>query len=114
MPNFTKLFNTQIHKEIFVTKSEFGDRYKVRMSFKVSNSITLFEGECKVFQINYESGHKSLDTLVFFVELSPDQIRILIKGSCQIRTFVENDEIQKLVLEKLGTLYYKLGAIDNE
>lgn len=107
MRNFTKLFNNQIHKEIIITKNEYNDGFKVRMTFKVSNSIALFEGECKMFQINHEYEHKAKQEISFYAELFPERTRIVIKGACQIRTFVENDEIQKYVLEKLGTVNYE-------
>lgn len=103
MRSFTKQFNTHIHKEIVIVKNEQTQKYDVRMFFKVSNQITLFEGSCKVFQVNHESGHKSSQFLSFYAELSPNKIRIIIKGVCQIRTIVENDEIQKYVLERIGT-----------
>lgn len=106
MRNFSKLFTSKIHKEITIVKNLITLKYDVKITFNVSKSIVLFEGSCNTFQINYQSGHRSLDSLCFHAEIKPhDEIRILIKGEFQIRTFVEYDEIQKYVLEKLGTMY---------
>ncbi len=111
MKNYVKVFPTSIYKEIVISLNPDSNLFDIRIAFMKSNAITLFEGSAKSYQINHLSHVKSVPFIAFLAKVDPEITKLIIKGRFQIRTFVQNDTIQKYVIESYGSKYDPLVVV---
>lgn len=114
MKNHVKVFHTSIYKEIVISFNPIKQLFDLKVTFMKSNAVTLFEGSARSYQINHLSHTKAIPCIIFVAKVDPDITKLIIKGKFQIRTFIQNDIIQKYVIESYGAKYDPLVVIKIE